>query len=307
MYSKKIILNLKFLLVLLLGLSPLNIFAYSNSTTAISSDLKRIVAAIESDDWFMDDKANREALEQLMPSICRVHDSVLNNLHVQLVADTIKFGNPKSLFKKKQSITDETKIALHTHRKIMILQLAIDQKDNCPFWIIKQDEFRPRQSGVGQFLLAAESGGLLQINKADSLFKAGGGGAARIFGFYGFTPTYSMLSGIDFGGGAFVNPEIPEQDVDIRFFLATPVILRVHHNAWHFDFESAFVTTFSAKNATPIPGWRLGGMIGFSTLRLRNFLPWGGFAFSVEQYPTSNGLQGTFFKIGFRAGALVMD
>lgn len=288
-------------------LLPSTGFSAPSSLSAFSSDLTRIVSAIEDDEWFMDKKAYDEALDQLMPSVCKANDSLLDTLHSQLQIKSNTLGSSKEIFRLAGELTNEVDSALHVERKITVLAQAIQRKNECPFWVSEQEPFLPRQSGVGQLLLAAESGGLLQINAHDQLVKAGGGGAARLLGFYGISQRYSFLTGFGFGGGAFVNPETPEEDVDIRFFLSAPVILRIHHGAWHGDIESGLVTALSANDRSPVPGWRIGGMIGFSPLRLRNILPWGGFTFSLEQYPNSLEHQGYFFKIGFRAGALLMD
>jgi hypothetical protein len=288
-------------------LLPTASFSDQSSLSAFSSDLTRVVSAIEDDEWFMDKKAYDESLDQLMPSVCKANDSLLDTLHSQLQIKSDTLGNSKKIFSLAGELNDEVNSALHVERKIKVLAQALQRKSECPFWVSEQEPYLPRQSGVGQLLLAAESGGLLQINTHNQLVKAGGGGAARLFGFYGISQRYSFLTGFGFGGGAFVNPETPEEDVDIRFFFSAPVILRIHHGAWHGDIESGLVTALSANDHTPVPGWRVGGMIGFSPLRVRKFLPWGGFTFSLEQYPNSLEHQGYFFKIGFRAGALLMD
>ena len=286
---------------------PQHGFAQNNSTEALDFDLNRIVAAIELDGWFMDNKAYDEALDQFMPSICRAPGGVVKDLQNQLSLQLQENGDPRVLFKKQEKMTDEVELSLHIERQMTLLNMANKQKPNCPFWVNDLAPFTPRQSGAGRLRLAAESGGLLQFKFDKNLFKTGGGGAARFFGYYGISTSHSMLLGLESGGGAFVNPEAPEDDVDIRFFPAMPFIFRSHFGAWHFDLETALVATFSVDKFEPVPGWRAGTMVGFSTLRLRNFLPWAGLAVAVEQYPNSKEFPGYLVKVGFRAGTLLMD
>ena len=306
MFIKKTITSFYFFLSLCFLSTPQSVFS-SPSENSISYDLTRIVSAIESDGWFMDKKAFDEALDNLMPSVCRVPDSVLISLHKNLTLEKQQVGSAKVIYKKYSEMNDQVKKALHIQRKLKTLTMAQSQKEACPFWVSEEPRFTPRQSGMGRLRFAVESGGLLQMHTGGDEFKTGGGGAARVLSFYGINSNFSLLGGFDFGGGAFVNPKIPEQDVDIRFFTGLPFVFRFHHQKWNADIEAAFVSTFAVDKSEPVPGWRLGTMIGFSTLRMRNFLPWGGLALSIEKYPTSKVYQGYFVKIGFRAGTLFMD
>ena len=306
MFTKKTITSFYFFLSLCFLSTPQSVFSFS-SEKHISYDLTRIVSAIESDGWFMDNKAFNEALDNLMPSVCRVPDSVLAILHKNLTLEKQQIGSPKVIYNKYGEVNDQLETALHIQRKLQILTMAQSQKEDCPFWVPEEPSFTPRQSGQGRLRFAVESGGLLQMHTGGDEFKTGGGGAARMFGFYGINSNFSLLSGFDFGGGAFVNPKVPEKDVDVRFFTALPFVFRFHHQKWHADVEAAFVSTFAVNQSDPVPGWRLGTMIGLSTLRIRNFLPWGGLALSVEKYPSSKEYRGYFVKIGFRAGVLFMD
>jgi hypothetical protein len=288
-------------------ISLFSLQSIASPVKALSIDLERIITAIESDEWFMDHKGYDEALSQFMPSVCRAPASVLNELSIQLEKEVLKSGDAKELFEKTGLMSEKIELAMHASRKRETLLKAIDQKSECPFWISEQKPFKSRQSGVGRFLWSAESGGMLQLRVGSGDVKTGGGGAARILGNYGYTPKVSLLGGFDFGGGAFVKPTNPEEDVDVRFFPAAPIIVRLHHGAWHGDLELALASTFSADKIDPVLGWRIGGAIGFSTLRMRNFLPWGGLAFAIEQYPASKDQDGLFLRMGFRAGTLFME
>lgn len=278
----------------------------SESQSALDQDLERIVSATSSTQWFMDQPAYEEVLIHLMPSLCRVLESDVLELLNDLQSESKERGEPDSIYAIKGVMDDEVEKALNASRKWRAIQLAHQQKVQCPFWVKTQQDFKPRQSGRGRMTVAAESGGLGQIKSSQEGYRTGGGGAARVFAYYGLSSNVSVLTGFGFGGGAFVDPQKPEEDVDVRFFTSLPLVLRLHQGAWHGDLELAPVSTFNVDNYNPHYGWRVGTMIGFSTLRVRNFLPWAGIALAFEHFPHPHTRDDYFVKFGFRAGTLFL-
>lgn len=295
------------MIILILLISTVHVFASENPKDFLRYDLERIISAVEANNWFLDEQAYERVLNDLMPSICEVNTDILEQLHQDLIKEKKQIVDPNTLYKKLGTINEEVENSLHIYRLESSLNLAIKKKQSCPFWVESKSKFLPRQSPSGRVSFAAESGGLGQLRSTNQGYTTGGGGAARLFAYYGINTRAAILAGLEIGGGAFVDPKNPEEDVDVRFFPAAPLIIRFSNRAWHGDIETAFVSTFSTDNYEPLMGYRVGTMLGFSTLRVRDFLPWAGLGISLEHYPRRGEPDEFLIKFGFKAGAVLLS
>jgi hypothetical protein len=268
------------------------------------SDLEKIVNAQEHDDWFVDEYAYDEILVALMPSVCRATPAARAQAVAATAARQRTTGDPQQQFARVGELTDEVEAALHAQRQHEALTLALRLvPKQCPFWIHPVPAFAGRQTNRARFALSVETGGLAQLRRADGDVHLGGGGAGRLLASYRFGSAATLLSGLEFGGGAMVRPETSASEFVINYFPALPTVLRLHDVAWHYEIETAAVGLLQADNTRPSYGIRVGAGVGFSTLRLRSLLPWAGFALAGEHFFAGGGRSAQqFFRAGLRVG-----
>jgi len=268
------------------------------------SDLERIVDAEEYDQWFTDDEAYDNVLPALLQSVCRATPAARQEALRVVQHRSRRSGNPRTLFQQAGEITDDVERALHDERKYEALRRAVQQAPaECPFWSPPEPEFLGRQTTRKRVALSVETGGLAQVRIAAGEANIGGGGAARLLGSYRFNDSFTVLGGYGFSGGAMVTLDTASSEVIINYFSAVPVLLRYHDVAWHYEFETGYVSLIQADNRVPSRGFRIGAGIGYSTLRLRTIIPWVGIIVAGEHYFRGGGRPPMqFVRIGARGG-----
>ena len=249
------------------------------------TDVDRIVAGEESEGWFADSDAMREIAPAVFESACRATPEARAEALRQLRERSAAAGDPRKLFEKSRQLTGPVNAALSLDRQRRVLELALARADEeCPFWIPPRLGFKGRQSDRRRFTLSLETAGNVQLRSTEGRFAFGAGGWGRLLPGYGINDDFSLLAGLEFGGGAMVKPNTGASQFIINYFPAIPIVLRVHRRTWHYDVEAAPVALFQADNISPSFGFRVGGGIGFSALRRHDFLPWAGLAASYEHY-----------------------
>jgi hypothetical protein len=267
------------------------------------ADVDRIVAGEESEGWFSDTDALREIEPAIFESTCRATPAARDETLATLRAQSASAGDARVLFTASQQLNQAVQRALSLQRQLNALSLSLARAGECPFWIAPRPGFRGRQSDRQRFTLSLETAGNVQLRRTLGRFAFGAGGWGRFLPGYGFNDTFTLLAGVELGGGAMVRPNTGASQFIINYFPAIPVVLRVHHRTWHYDLEAAPVALFQADNTSLSYGFRVGGGVGFSALRRHNFLPWAGLAASYEHYFEGGGRAAAeFLRADLRVG-----
>lgn len=269
---------------------------------ALLSDLARVVAAEEADDWFTDREALRVVEEHLLPSVCRATPEARQSALAALRLRHRQLGDAKALF-AQQGNSPAMRRALTAERQLTSLERALARQDECPFWIAAEPGFQGLQSDRKRLTLSVESGGDVQFRHQNRHVTFGAGGAGRLLLGWGFDGRYSLLAGPELGGSALLRPNSNASEFVINYFPAIPFVLRSRQLTWHYDIEAAPVALFEADNTRLSFGARIGGAFAFTALRRRNVLPWAGLAVSYEYYFDGGGRGPIhFFRGGLRIG-----
>lgn len=270
---------------------------------ALLSDVARVVAAEEADDWFADREALRDIEQNLLPSVCQATPDARAEALAALRKRASELGEPKALFAASGQLTDAVSAARTADRRLRALELTLARQDECPFWIRPEPGFQGRQSDRKRFTLSAESGGDVQFRVQRQHLTFGAGGAGRVLAGWGFDGKYSLLVGPEFGGSALLRPNSNASEFVINYFPALPVVLRSRQLTWHYELELAPVALFEADNTRLSYGARIGAAFAFTALRRRNVLPWAGLAVWYEHYFDGGGRGPiNFFRGGLRIG-----
>lgn len=251
---------------------------------ALMSDVARVVAAEEVDDWFSDREAMISIGQHLLPSVCHATLEARDQALAQLRQRHQQLGDAKGLFATRGRLSREVSQALTAERRLNALERTLARQDECPFWIRPEPGFQGLQSDRRRFTLSVESGGDVEFRRTQNHWTFGAGGNGRMLAGWGFDGRYSLLAGAEFGGSALLRPNSNASEFVINYFPALPVVFRSRQLTWHYDIEVAPVALFEADNTRLSFGGRIGGAFAFTALRRRNVLPWAGLAMSYEYY-----------------------
>jgi len=268
------------------------------------ADVDRIVAGEESEGWFGDEDAFRSIEQALLESTCRATLDARAEALTTLRARNASAGDPRALFAAAREMTEPVAAALTIDRQRRALELSVARADTqCPFWVSPAPGFKGLQSDRQRFTLSLETAGNVQLRQTEQHWDFGAGGWGRLLPGYGLSDRFTLLAGVEFGGGAMDRPHTGASQFIINYFPAIPVVLRTHHRTWHYDLELAPVALFQADNTRLSYGLRAGGGVGFSAFRRHNFLPWAGIALSYEHYFAGGGRStAEFIRSDLRVG-----
>ncbi len=267
------------------------------------SDVSRIVAAQEAEEWFTDSQALRSIEEQVLASVCRATLEARAWALSGFAKRSTELGDAQQSYAQAGELTGAVAAALTAQRRVLVLRQALGRVGECPFWVRAQPGFNGLQSDRQRITLNVESGGNVQFRYTEKRWTFGGGGLGRFLVGYGFDGKYSLLAGAEFGGGAMLRPGTDASQFVINYFPAVPLVFRTRQLTFQYDIEVAPVALFQADNTGLSWGARIGGCFAFTTLRRRNVLPWAGIAFGYEHYFEGGGREVThFFRGGLRIG-----
>jgi hypothetical protein len=275
--------------------------------TGLLSDVERIVNSVDQGGWFSDRRAYEEIMPTLLHSVCRATEGARRTAVLELEHRAARLGDPRAIFKHNgHQVDDRFEAALTAERERDALRRALElAPSECPFWIEPRAGFRGRQTDRKRFSLSLETGGNIQLRQTAGRWTFGGGGLGRILPGYGFADHWSVLAGVEFGGGAMLRPGGEQTEFVVNYFPAIPVILRYRDVSWHYDLEVGGVGLFQADDVSLSPGARIGTSIGVFALRTRNLLPWAGIAATYEYYFESGGRPAAhFLRGGLRVGVV---
>ncbi len=269
------------------------------------ADVTRLVAAETSVGWVVDDLEIDDMLPALLRSVCRAVPAARQMALARLEAKSRTEGDPKGLYLAAgHEMTDRVKDALAAQRRLRALEAALAVADrSCPFWLELDPEFEGQQTDRNRFTLNVESGGVAILRQTAGGWTLGAGGFGRVLPSYGFDGDWTLLGGVEFGGGALLRPGEQTTGVAVNYFPALPVIARIRGTSWHYDIEVAPVALFQTDDTRVSYGARFGTTIGLSALYTTGFIPWAGASLAYEYYFSSGGRpEAHFIRSGFRAG-----
>lgn len=270
---------------------------------SLMSDVSRVVAAQEAEDWFTDSQALRSIEEQILASVCRATPEARAWALAGFARRSVELGDAQQRFATAGELTDEVELALTAQRRLLALRHALGRVSECPFWVRLEPRFPGLQSDRQRVSLSVESGGNVQLRYTEGRWTFGGGGLGRFLVGYGFDGKYSVLGGAEFGGGAMLRPGTDASQFVINYFPAVPLVFRTRHLTFQYDVELAPVALFQADNDDLSWGGRIGGTFAFTGLRRRNVLPWAGLSLAYEHYFEGGGREATHFvRGGLRIG-----
>jgi hypothetical protein len=270
---------------------------------ALMSDVTRIVAAQEAEDWFSDRQALRSIEEHVLASVCRATPDARSRSLAGFVKRRAELGDSRLAFQRAGELTSEAEDMLTAERHVLALEHALARAGECPYWVQPRVGFEGLQSDRERVTLSVESGGNVQLRYTEKRWTFGGGGLGRLLFGYGLDGKYSLLLGGEFGGGAMLRPGTNASEFVINYFPAVPLLFRTRLQTFQYDVEVAPVALFQADNTDLSWGARIGGTFAFTALRRRNVLPWAGLAVAYEHYFEGGGREPThFFRGGLRLG-----
>ena len=181
---------------------------------------------------------------------------------------------------------------------------------DCPFWIKPSDHFEGLHTTANRFILIAESMGAGSLSLVANRVVAGGGGAARIFAGYGFSPHWQLAAGLEGGGDAILQK--PDEQgrhgrrraqCRGRVSLRCPGFFAADRRRPHLR-RRAGRDCARLKDGDFNPwGARIGLAGGVAGLRRLGFMPSLQLWFGYEVFPAQNGLQAEHvLRLGTRVG-----
>lgn len=282
--------------------------------TAVQSllfDVRKVVEIQASSGW----KIDRYEYEKMMPdallSVCRTTDEVRSFALAELAREIATLGGPlEDALKKVDNDISEVKPLLFATRVRHTLAEAVRRAPSeCPIWVTPKTSFRSIQTGVDRFTLTAEGGGsgFLQYatrhQAGTTGFTVGGGGGGRLLLGRGFNHVWSVRTGAELNVHALVQRDQAVTTLPLQFLGAIPIVIRYTDVSWHYNFEVAPLGLATEQDTAIQYGFRVGAMIGISTLQVRSFIPWAGVGAYVEVFPGVDGRTTLLnLKGGVRAG-----
>lgn len=267
-------------------------------------DVARLVASEEADGWFSDAEALRDLDEPVLESTC--HASPEARAYALEMARHARnqAGDPRELFRAQGELTGAVERALTLERQRLVLERTVARAaTECPFWLRPDAPFEGLQTDRHRLTLSVETSGNVQLRQTEGEWTIGGGGIGRLLPGYGLDGRYTLLAGLEFGGGAMIRPNTSASQFVINYFPAIPVVFRTRQLTWHYDLEVAPVGLFQADDTHVSFGFRAGAALGFDTIRRRNTLPWAGLAVAYEHYFRSGDrAPAHFIRGGLRVG-----
>lgn len=272
---------------------------------ALLFDVQRIVAAESDGSWLIDELEQTAIRADVMESVCRATPEVRAQALVQLEQQRQLAGDAPQLYERAGNrLTSEVESALSLGRQLDALRRGVAAAGTCPFWVRPDPGFRGRQSTRERWIVNFDTGGTAQLRRTQGEWAVGAGGFGRLLGGYTFT-SVSLLAGVEFGGGALVEPNEQPTSLVVNYIPALPLLLRLHSDRWNVDVEAAGVGLFQASNTSLSYGVRGGLTVGVSALRVRGVLPWVGLAVATEyHFGNSARPEAWYLRGGLRVGGV---
>jgi len=270
--------------------------------------------------WEFDALEVEAVMPDVLPSACLVSEAHRTAALAWMAQEIARQGgSPEAKWRANGKQLGKIDDLLRLTRARLTLERAAAgaRAGRCPFWMEPDERFAGRQSFARRWFLGVESGGGVNAGLAAGTIDFGPSGSVRALGGHGVGETWSLMAGIEGGGGArltefkLVDQQIPPLDA----FLALPVVgRRMLGLSAHLDLEAAAIAYIDRLDVsqggirwTAAPGIRLGAGVGGSYVRLRlGAIPTLTFMLEGDYVPGSGG-RPAVGRIGItaRAGAFL--
>lgn len=245
-------------------------------------------------DWVVDDLEVATVLPNVMGSVCSVEAPERKRLQTWLVqAIAHQGGSSKALYKAHGGLDSAVKDLRTLERVEMVLRAATRVAETrCPYWVEEREDFRGKESDDARFVAFGETHGGANLQLSGGNATLGAGGGLRLLLGAGFSGRYTLVSGLEMGGGgSFVEADAGMNAITGRFSAAIPLLLRISHAgaaSQIVDVELAATTTITSQGFES-PGLRAGVGFGLSTPRVSQLMPYALLWIGYEILPPSNG------------------
>jgi hypothetical protein len=263
---------------------------------ALVRDLARVVETRDQIGWFVDDYEMRQAMPEVMDSVCRVDPAEREAALAWLDERMSEYGgSAKAAWLRADKDLDAIPHPLLLERTRTLLRYGHESalEGKCPFWLEPEPDFDGRQDLVGNVMVAAEYGGRFYAQYEGNKPGLGGGGTLRVLAGLGVHERLTVLTGIEAGGaGRFTDIQYGER-VEVPAFLIfanTPLIFRFHDLSTYYEIEAAMVTYTNQLRGITQFGGRIGGGIGVLRTVLSGVLPGLTLSANFDYVPAQNGL-----------------
>lgn len=283
-YRAGLVAGLAGLVVLGCGAAPAG-----RAERGLYEDLRRVVEHEErTGSWVIDRYAVDHAADTTLASACLTTPETRERLDAWLASRISALGGPAedAYARRGHDLGAVSKIRFY-ERVRMLVRLSIERgPTECPFWMEQDPDFdgvQTNTAGFGMLLESIGSGALLVSNGRVAL---GGGGGGRIMPAWAFSPSVLVALGAEVGGmGSFPEDASGSRQLEARFSIGVPLLLRLRAGTQHVDLEVTGSNRFTESEFPFAPGIRFAVGYGLSTIRSGGFLPTGGLWVGYELRP----------------------
>jgi hypothetical protein len=251
---------------------------------ALLHDMEMMVDNQETTGWTIDHYEYEEMMSDAVYSACLTPPEA-RALALAWANDRVmKLGGPVERARAAGRPVDDLGDLLFATRVSAIAKRAAHAAETqCSPWHDASPSFRGVHSNAERFTLNLETGGVVLIQRAGSERDFGGGFAIRFTGGYGLDHHLSLFAGGElhvttlFPAGSDTTTRFP-----IQYAISLPVVLRHRFLMWHHDVSAGPVALFTDNSSQASYGFRVGALVGVSTLRIRHIMPWFGPGIELE-------------------------
>jgi len=255
----------------------------ARAAEALHHDLRKLVAAQEDTGWTIDAYELEDLAPDALMSVCRTTPAVRQAALDRAEREVARHGGPLQAAFEAEGDLDELGELVSATRVRDLLALTLKRApDDCMPWIEVDEAFRGRQTDAYRITLNVEAGGLFIAQTSGGEEEIGAGGSGRLLLLYGFDHDYSLLVGAELGGSTLFQRTEETTQFPLRFQWAFPLVLRHHWLTFHNDLEVAPLIFFTEEDEPASYGMRVGGLVGVSTFRILNIMPWAGVGLAFE-------------------------
>lgn len=272
---------------------------------ALYSDLRRTVETRQRASWFLDEEQIKAAAPTAMRSTCVLTADETAVLDRWLNERIELEGGPARLaFQEGAKTLDELGEVLVVERVQMLLRHAESRRQECPFWLERDEDFKGIHSDEGRFVIWLQSngGGSLILSSGSLGFGGEGGGQLILAG--GLTEHFALGFGGEVGGrGAVDSGASTGESLSANITVAAPLVFRFTWLTRVLDLEVAMTAVSPLDQWQPRPGVRFLLAGGLSATRLGPFMPVVMGMINYELQPANGDLPMThIFRLGTRVG-----
>lgn len=272
---------------------------------ALYADLRQVVETRQRTSWFLDEEQVTAAAPTAMRSTCVLTPEEIAGLDRWLDERIELDGGPaRTAFLEGGKSLDELDEVMVVERVQLLLRHAEGRRQECPFWLERDEDFKGIHSDEDRFVIWLQSngGGSLILSEGKLGFGGEGGGQLILAG--GFTENFALGFGGELGGrGAVESGSSSGESLSANVTVAAPLVFRFSWLTRVLDVEVAMTAVSPLDQWQPRPGVRFLVAGGLRASRLGLFMPVVMGMVNYELQPAFGGLPTThIFRLGTRVG-----